>query len=67
MRRRPNRPRPPSARPATGHEPAGPPRLQKILADLEVPAWFDYWGHDVNHDWQWWRLQMPYFLEKMDL
>jgi len=41
--------------------------LQKILADLEVPAWFDYWGHDVNHDWQWWRLQMPYFLEKMDL
>jgi len=36
MRRRPNRPRPPSARPATGHEPAGPPRLQKILADAGI-------------------------------
>ena len=41
--------------------------LQTILEAKEVPAWFDYWGHDVNHDWPWWRLQMPYFLGRMNL
>lgn len=41
--------------------------LQEVLAAKEVPAWFDYWGKDVNHDWQWWRLQITYFLGKMDL
>jgi esterase/lipase superfamily enzyme len=39
--------------------------LQAILAAKEVPAWFDYWGHDVNHDWPWWRRQMPYFLGRL--
>lgn len=42
-------------------------KLQGILESKGVPAWFDYWGHDVNHDWPWWRVQMPYFLSKMDL
>jgi esterase/lipase superfamily enzyme len=32
-----------------------------------VPAWFDYWGYDVNHDWPWWRRQLPYFLGKLKL
>ncbi|RJP22149.1 MAG: transposase [Deltaproteobacteria bacterium] len=41
--------------------------LQRILAAKEVPAWIDFWGHDVNHDWPWWRRQMPYFLERMNL
>ena len=41
--------------------------LQGILAAKGIPAWFDYWGHDVHHDWHWWRLQMPYFLGKMNL
>lgn len=36
--------------------------LEAILQRLEVPAWFDYWGHDVHHDWPWWRKQLPYFL-----
>ena len=27
-----------------------------------IPAWFAEWGHDVAHDWEWWRKQMPYFL-----
>ncbi len=35
--------------------------LEEILRTLEVPAWFDYWGDDVNHDWPWWRKQLPYF------
>ena len=41
--------------------------LQAILEGKGIPAWIDYWGHDVNHDWPWWRLQMPYFLERMNL
>ncbi len=41
--------------------------LQKILETKGVPAWFDYWGHDVNHDWPWWRKQMPYFLSRLRL
>jgi len=41
--------------------------LQGILEGKGVPAWFDYWGHDVNHDWPWWRVQMPYFLSRLSL
>ena len=41
--------------------------LQDVLAAKGIPAWFDYWGSDVNHDWSWWRLQMPYFLGRMNL
>lgn len=38
--------------------------LEALLHNLDVPAWFDYWGLDVNHDWPWWRKQLPYFLGK---
>ena len=30
-----------------------------------IPAWIDYWGSDVNHDWPWWYIQMNYFLSKL--
>lgn len=40
-------------------------KLQQIFASKEIPAWFDYWGHDVAHDWPWWRIQMPYYLGKL--
>ena len=36
-----------------------------ILESKDIPAWIDLWGHDVNHDWPWWRLQLPYFLGKL--
>jgi len=39
--------------------------LRGILQSKNVPAWIDLWGHDVNHDWPWWRKQLPYFLGKM--
>jgi len=39
--------------------------LEAILAEKGIPAWFDYWGRDVNHDWPWWRRMLPYFLEKL--
>lgn len=36
-----------------------------ILRDKNIPAWIDFWGHDVHHDWPWWRIQMPYFLSHL--
>ncbi len=42
-------------------------RLKQILEEKQIPAWIDIWGHDVNHDWPWWRQMLPYFLEKLDL
>ena len=36
--------------------------LQHLLAQKSIPAWIDFWGSDVNHDWPWWYRQMNYFL-----
>lgn len=41
-------------------------RLQEAFAHCQIPAWFDYWGYDVAHDWEWWRRQMPYFLRSLE-
>ena len=38
-------------------------RLAEIFRDKDIPAWCDFWGYDVNHDWPWWRVMFPYFLE----
>lgn len=40
-------------------------RLDTLMAEKEIPAWFDYWGFDVAHDWPWWRRQIVYFMEKV--
>jgi esterase/lipase superfamily enzyme len=37
-------------------------QLEAILRAKQIPAWIDFWGHDVNHDWPWWYRQMNYFL-----
>ena len=36
--------------------------LDDILKSKSIPAWIDFWGYDVNHDWPWWYKQMNYFL-----
>jgi len=36
--------------------------LKAVLDAKGVPCWVDIWGHDVAHDWPWWRRQLPYFL-----
>ncbi|MBN2175622.1 MAG: esterase family protein [Bacteroidales bacterium] len=41
--------------------------MKSILEQKGIPAWIDIWGHDVNHDWPWWRKMLPYFLEKIDI
>lgn len=39
-------------------------QLKNVLERKNIPAWIDFWGYDVHHDWPWWRVQMSYFLEK---
>ena len=39
--------------------------LDAILREKSVPAWIDYWGYDVNHDWPWWYRQMNHFLGQL--
>jgi len=39
--------------------------LQTILQTKQIPAWVDFWGHDVNHDWPWWLKQLPYFFSHL--
>lgn len=40
-------------------------KLDHVLKSKNIPAWVDYWGEDVNHDWDWWRIQIEYFLYKL--
>lgn len=40
-------------------------RLDDIFREKSIPAWVDFWGPDVNHDWPWWYRQMNYFLGKI--
>ncbi len=39
-------------------------KLDHVLKSQNIPAFVDYWGYDVNHDWVWWRKQAAYFLGK---
>lgn len=36
--------------------------LKAILEQKQIPAWIDIWGHDVSHDWPWWRQMVPHVL-----
>lgn len=40
-------------------------KIAEILRAKNIPAWIDLWGQDVNHDWDWWRIQIVYFLNKI--
>lgn len=39
--------------------------IGRLLAERNVPAFIDEWGHDVNHDWPWWQKMLPYALERL--
>lgn len=39
--------------------------LKEQFERLQVDAWVDLWGEDVNHDWPWWLIQFPYFVERL--
>ncbi|MBR1870546.1 MAG: esterase family protein [Kiritimatiellae bacterium] len=36
--------------------------LRDEFAATGIKAWCDFWGPDVNHDWDWWEKQYRYFL-----
>jgi esterase/lipase superfamily enzyme len=40
-------------------------RLAEILSSRSIPHWLDIWGHDVSHDWPWWRQAFPYYFGKL--
>jgi len=37
-------------------------RMKELFAYKDIPAWVDFWGTDVAHDWPWWRKELPYYL-----
>ncbi|MBO6188054.1 MAG: hypothetical protein ILA25_09665 [Prevotella sp.] len=36
--------------------------LKEALTEYYRVGSLDYWGHDVAHDWAWWRKQIVYFM-----
>lgn len=40
-------------------------RMQQVLEGKGIPAVFDYWGYDVDHDWPWWHKMLPHWLERL--
>lgn len=39
--------------------------FSRILHSKGIPHRLDLWGHDVAHDWVWWRRMLPYYLEQL--
>ena len=39
--------------------------MKAVLEQKNIPAWVDFWGYDVCHDWPWWRRQIAYFLKNL--
>ena len=39
--------------------------FSELLHRKEIPHTLDVWGHDVAHDWPWWRKMLPYYLDRM--
>lgn len=35
-----------------------------VLDSKGIPHLCEVWGKDVNHDWDWWRKMLPFYLEK---
>lgn len=40
-------------------------QLSDILRSKGIPHTLDLWGHDVDHDWPWWRKMLPFYLGKL--
>ncbi len=37
-------------------------QFSDILHSKGIPHLLELWGHDVNHDWDWWRKMLPFYL-----
>lgn len=40
-------------------------QLSRILSSKGIPHTLDLWGHDVDHDWPWWRKMLPHYLGRL--
>jgi esterase/lipase superfamily enzyme len=40
-------------------------QLSRILNSKGIPHTLDLWGHDVDHDWPWWRKMLDYYIDKI--
>jgi esterase/lipase superfamily enzyme len=40
-------------------------RFAELLGAKEIRHELDLWGHDVAHDWPWWRLQIAHHLARV--
>ncbi len=36
--------------------------IKSVLEQKSIPAQIDFWGHDVDHDWVWWRKMLPHYI-----
>lgn len=36
-----------------------------LLNKKGIAHLYELWGHDVNHDWPWWRKMLPHYLERI--
>ena len=39
--------------------------LDAVVRQKGINVWIDFWGTDVNHDWDWWYKQVDYFVPKI--
>jgi esterase/lipase superfamily enzyme len=39
--------------------------FSEILDRKGIPHVLDLWGHDVYHDWPWWRKMLPHSIDRM--
>ena len=37
-------------------------KLAAVLRDKGIPHNLDLWGHEVNHDWPWWRKMLDHYI-----
>jgi len=42
-------------------------QLSALLNSKSIPHVLDVWGHDVSHDWPWWRRMLPHHLGTLGL
>lgn len=40
-------------------------RLDTVCAHKGIPVRFEYWGHDVDHDWPWWFKMVEVYLPQL--
>ena len=40
-------------------------QLSDVLSKKGIPHTLDLWGHDVAHDWPWWRKMLPHYIDTL--